>query len=201
MAAPDPEGFVENLRPALIEAARMARRLEGVASNDPKSGETSDEKRALTQADLATQEILLAALMAHHPGVQLAAEEETPGPGRTLGGGTRKRRMAKGPVLDGPEALLRADRRMCEAEGAIPAASENEEALTVAGLRDGTAHTYGFEEEVNESGGAGPAAPAMVRDRPGRAVAAMMARKARAASIGGSLNPPAAVAPVMRPLL
>ena len=60
----------------------MARSLEGVASNEPKRGETSDEKRALTKADLATQEILLAALGSHHPEVQLAAEEETPSVGR-----------------------------------------------------------------------------------------------------------------------
>jgi len=76
--APDPQGFVLALRPALIEAAKLARRLEGTVSNAPKGGETTAVKQALTEADLATQEILLTALAASEPAVRIEAEEDTP---------------------------------------------------------------------------------------------------------------------------
>lgn len=78
MAETDPAGFVRALRGALLEAAELAHGLEGSATNAPKAGETTAEKQALTLADLAAQEIILASLVASYPEVSLEAEEATP---------------------------------------------------------------------------------------------------------------------------
>lgn len=74
----DPRRFVERMRPALHEAASLTRAMQERVVNRPKSGETSDVKAALTEADTASQEVLLAALLEHFPRVRLAAEEDTP---------------------------------------------------------------------------------------------------------------------------
>jgi len=80
-----PEAFVEDLWPALQEAAEIARALEGSAANHPKSGEGSDVKAALTAADTAAQEILLRALLARFADARLEAEEDTESVGRFTG--------------------------------------------------------------------------------------------------------------------
>jgi fructose-1,6-bisphosphatase/inositol monophosphatase family enzyme len=70
--------FVHVLAPAMREAAAIARRLEGRVENCPKTGEVTAVKQALTEADTAVQETLLAPLLKHFPEVSLAAEEDTP---------------------------------------------------------------------------------------------------------------------------
>ena len=59
---PDARQFVEVLAPALREAASIARALQGRVRNRPKPGEATPIKAALTAADTACQEVLLAAL-------------------------------------------------------------------------------------------------------------------------------------------
>jgi hypothetical protein len=76
-AAP-PRAFVAALRPALRQAAAIARALEGQVANRPKRGERSAIKAALTAADTAAQEALLVRLLEAFPGVGLEAEEDTP---------------------------------------------------------------------------------------------------------------------------
>jgi len=76
--ADDATRFLRVLLPAVREAAAIARSLEGRVKNRPKSGETTAVKQALTTADTEAQEALLLALREHFPGVQLAAEEDTP---------------------------------------------------------------------------------------------------------------------------
>jgi fructose-1,6-bisphosphatase/inositol monophosphatase family enzyme len=73
-----PSDFVRTLAPALQRAASIARSLEGRVSNRPKLGEATEVKAALTTADTASQEALLAPLLEHFPQVRLAAEEDTP---------------------------------------------------------------------------------------------------------------------------
>ena len=70
--------FVRVLAPAMREAAAIARHFEGRVENCPKTGEATPVKQALTEADTAVQEALLAPLLEHFPGVCLAAEEDTP---------------------------------------------------------------------------------------------------------------------------
>ena len=77
MAAPGPEAFVEDLWPAIRQAAAIARALEGRVANRPKSGEGSDVKAALTIADTAAQEALLVPLLRRFGDVALEAEEDT----------------------------------------------------------------------------------------------------------------------------
>jgi len=74
--------FVTALRPALRQAAAIARALEGRVANRPKSGEESAVKAALTIADTASQEALLVRLLERFPMVELDAEEDTPSVGR-----------------------------------------------------------------------------------------------------------------------
>lgn len=76
--SPDPERFLEILRPAVRQAAGVARALEGRVRNRPKFGEGSEAKAALTLADSAAQEAILVPLLEHFPGVTLEAEEDTP---------------------------------------------------------------------------------------------------------------------------
>jgi 3'-phosphoadenosine 5'-phosphosulfate (PAPS) 3'-phosphatase len=64
--------------PAVRRAAALAHRLEGRVQNVPKLHEATDVKQALTAADMTAQETLLEPLLAHYPGVTLAAEEDTP---------------------------------------------------------------------------------------------------------------------------
>jgi fructose-1,6-bisphosphatase/inositol monophosphatase family enzyme len=75
---PQPAEFVKAIAPALREAAAIARDLEGRVSNQPKWGESSDVKAALTVADTAAQEAILGPLLDRFPGVRLRAEEDTP---------------------------------------------------------------------------------------------------------------------------
>jgi fructose-1,6-bisphosphatase/inositol monophosphatase family enzyme len=72
-----PAAFVEDLRPAIRQAAAIARALEGRVGNRPKSGEDTAVKAALTVADTACQEALLVPLTRHFSDVRLEAEEET----------------------------------------------------------------------------------------------------------------------------
>jgi fructose-1,6-bisphosphatase/inositol monophosphatase family enzyme len=69
--------FVEDLWPAVRQAAAIARSLEGRVPNRPKEGEASDVKAALTVADTASQEALLVPLVRHFSDVRLEAEEDT----------------------------------------------------------------------------------------------------------------------------
>lgn len=74
---PDPSRFVECMAPAVWKAAALARALEGTVPNEPKTGEASAAKQALTQADTSAQEALLEVLLANFPDVRLEAEEDT----------------------------------------------------------------------------------------------------------------------------
>jgi len=75
---PNPAEFVKVIAPAVARAAAIARELEGLVANNPKTGESSDVKAALTVADTAAQEVILEAVLAHYPDVSLRAEEDTP---------------------------------------------------------------------------------------------------------------------------
>jgi hypothetical protein len=75
---PHPSDFVEAIAPSVERAADIARELEGQVANEPKSGEASDVKAALTVADTAAQETILEAVLEHFPNVCLRAEEDTP---------------------------------------------------------------------------------------------------------------------------
>jgi len=77
LTTPGPEAFVEDLWPAVRQAAAIARALEGRVANRPKSGERSDVKAALTVADTACQEALLVPLLRRFSDVRLEAEEDT----------------------------------------------------------------------------------------------------------------------------
>ena len=74
----NPGEFVEALLPAFREAASLARHLEGRVENNPKMGEVTEVKQALTAADTEVQQIILRALESQFPFVELAAEEDTP---------------------------------------------------------------------------------------------------------------------------
>ncbi len=84
VGGPDREGldrgerFVALLRPAVRQAAAVARALEGRVANRPKHGESTEVKAALTIADSAAQEAILVVLRDHFPEVALEAEEDTP---------------------------------------------------------------------------------------------------------------------------
>jgi len=83
--AAGPEAFVEDLWPALRQAARIARSLEGRAANRPKEGEDTDVKAALTAADTVAQETLLRALLGRFGDARLEAEEDTENVARFTG--------------------------------------------------------------------------------------------------------------------
>lgn len=72
------QAFVTAMRPALRQAAAIARALEGRVVNRPKANEGSAVKAALTIADTASQEALLVRLVERFPDVALDAEEDTP---------------------------------------------------------------------------------------------------------------------------
>ncbi|MCP3985162.1 MAG: hypothetical protein GY723_12290 [bacterium] len=75
---PDAEQFLDQIGPAVRQAAAIARALEGRVENTPKQGEATAVKAAFTMADTAVQEAILEALLQHFPGVSLQAEEDTP---------------------------------------------------------------------------------------------------------------------------
>jgi len=79
--------FVATLRPALRQAAAVARALEGRVANRPKPGQESPAKAALTVADSAAQEALLVPLLEAFPDLELEAEEDTPTVARFRGRG------------------------------------------------------------------------------------------------------------------
>jgi len=70
--------FVDELAPALRQAAAITCALEGRVPNRPKRAETSESKAALTAADTASQETILVRLLDAFPDVELDAEEDTP---------------------------------------------------------------------------------------------------------------------------
>ncbi len=76
---PTTQDFLDDLAPALREAAALARRLEGRVAHLEKPGEESRVKAALTAADTEVQELLLDALSQRFIHVALEAEEDTPG--------------------------------------------------------------------------------------------------------------------------
>jgi hypothetical protein len=69
--------FSAVMAPAVWRAARLARALEGRVPNQPKAGEVTAVKQALTVADPAAQEQVLEHLRIHYPDVSLAAEEDS----------------------------------------------------------------------------------------------------------------------------
>ena len=72
-----PTTFVHEMRPALRQAAAIARALEGRVQNEPKPGETRAAKAALTIADTAAQEAILVPLFERWPELCIEAEEDT----------------------------------------------------------------------------------------------------------------------------
>jgi len=102
-----PESFVEDLRPAVRQAAAIARALEGRVPNRPKVGEDSAVKAALTVADTACQEALLVPLLRHFSDVQLEAEEETESVERFTG--RRDARVVVDPIDGTLRSYLRAE--------------------------------------------------------------------------------------------
>ena len=69
--------FVECMTVPVWQAMAAVRLLEGRVANRPKADANSPAKAALTDADCVSQEILLTALRAHFPEVEIDAEEET----------------------------------------------------------------------------------------------------------------------------
>jgi len=86
-AVPSADRFLELVVPAAGEAAALARRLEGRVANRPKHGEASPAKSALTEADIACQEVLLRALAPEWAFAGLEAEESTATVAAFPGGG------------------------------------------------------------------------------------------------------------------
>jgi myo-inositol-1(or 4)-monophosphatase len=74
----DPRDFVESMTLAVRQAAAAVRWLEGRVRNRPKAGEITPEKKALTDGDCVSQEVLLVALLDRYPEVALNVEEDTP---------------------------------------------------------------------------------------------------------------------------
>ncbi len=70
--------FVDALTIALWQTMAAVRWLEGRVANRPKLEEITPEKAALTDGDCVAQEILLVALRANFPDVELNVEEDTP---------------------------------------------------------------------------------------------------------------------------
>jgi hypothetical protein len=155
--APSPGRFVDLLAPALLQAARVARVLEGRVANRPKTGEGSAVKAALTAADSAAQEAILGPLFEHFPDVGLEAEEDTPTVSRF--GGNDRVRVVIDPIdgtlssyleRRGPYGVmvgLWVDGRFGASLVALP-----REDLLFDATRDGTAHVRNGE---------GPARPAL----------------------------------------
>jgi 3'-phosphoadenosine 5'-phosphosulfate (PAPS) 3'-phosphatase len=73
-----PREFVEAMTLPVWQAAAAVRWLAGRVANTPKAHEASASKRALSHADCVSQEILLTALRAHFPWIEIDAEEDTP---------------------------------------------------------------------------------------------------------------------------
>jgi fructose-1,6-bisphosphatase/inositol monophosphatase family enzyme len=71
------QAFIEDLTPAVRQAAISARDFEAKAENLPKEGEATAVKAALTLADTECQEIILKALLPRFRHVALEAEEDT----------------------------------------------------------------------------------------------------------------------------
>jgi len=74
----DAREFIQALTLPMWQAAAAVRWLEGRVENRPKLDEDSEAKSALTDADCVSQEILLEALRAYYPSVEVEAEEDTP---------------------------------------------------------------------------------------------------------------------------
>ncbi len=70
--------FVERMTLPVWQAAAAVRWLEGRVENFPKQDAPTPAKAALTYGDCVSQEILLTALHAHYPWVEIEAEEDTP---------------------------------------------------------------------------------------------------------------------------
>jgi fructose-1,6-bisphosphatase/inositol monophosphatase family enzyme len=102
-----PEAFVEDLRPAIRQAAAIARALEGRVANRPKTGEDTAVKAALTVADTACQEALLVPLLRHFSDVRLEAEEETESVERFTG--ARDARVVVDPIDGTLRSYLRSE--------------------------------------------------------------------------------------------
>jgi fructose-1,6-bisphosphatase/inositol monophosphatase family enzyme len=83
--------FVAQMTLPLWQAAAAVRWLEGRVENFPKSDESHPAKAALTYGDCVSQEILLTALHAHYPWVEIDAEEDTPTAQRFSGNRTADR--------------------------------------------------------------------------------------------------------------
>jgi hypothetical protein len=78
-SAPIPgRAFIEAMTLPVRQTMAAVRWLEGRVVNRPKLEEITPEKAALTDGDCVAQEILLVALRAHFPGVELSVEEDTP---------------------------------------------------------------------------------------------------------------------------
>lgn len=73
-----PADFVDALTVPVRQAMAAVRWLEGRVRNRPKLDEVRPEKAALTDADCVSQEILLVAVAARFPWVELSVEEDTP---------------------------------------------------------------------------------------------------------------------------
>ena len=70
--------FVERMTLPLWQAAAAVRWLEGRVENFPKVDQATPAKAALTYGDCVSQEVLLTALHAYYPWVEIDAEEDTP---------------------------------------------------------------------------------------------------------------------------
>ncbi len=80
----DPESFLSNMRLAAEQVGAVALQFRGKVANVGKKIEGDDDPvhraaaEALSDVDLASQEIILLSLAAHFPFVRLDAEEDTP---------------------------------------------------------------------------------------------------------------------------
>lgn len=80
----DPESFLSHMRLAAEQVGALALQFRGKVANVGKKIEGDDDPvhraaaEALSDVDLASQEIILLSLVAHFPFVRLDAEEDTP---------------------------------------------------------------------------------------------------------------------------
>src|SRR5262245_61154713 len=158
-----PREFVEHMTLPLWQAAAAVRWLEGRVENFPKADEATPAKAALTYGDCVSQEILLTALHAHYPWVEIEAEEDTPTAKRFSGNRTPDRVLVD-PIdgtlryvqRDGIYAILLGLEREGRVEAALVALPQED--LVVRAVRG---------EGVEGAGAGGPFEPIAPSQDPG----------------------------------
>jgi fructose-1,6-bisphosphatase/inositol monophosphatase family enzyme len=159
-----PREFVERMTLPLWQAAAAVRWLEGRVENLPKPDVTSPAKAALTLGDCVSQEILLTALHAYYPWVEIDAEEDTPTAQRFAGNRAADRVLVD--PIDGTLRYVQRDGYYAilvglERDGRVDAAliALPQEDLLIRAVRGGGV------EQARAGGAFEPALPSSVGER------------------------------------